>query len=40
MEKPLTETAYDLSAAAVQNVRNKDFYLARLRGTSNFKKDL
>jgi len=31
MEKSLTEASYDLSAAAVQNARNKDFYRARFR---------
>lgn len=37
-EKPLTGASYDLSAAAVQNARNKDFYRARLRRRRTLKR--
>ena len=38
MEKSLTEASYDLSAAAVQNARNKDFYRARFRRRRTLKR--
>lgn len=37
-EKPLTGASCDLSAAAVQNARNKDFYRARLRRRRTLKR--